>query len=360
MDTHTNETVKEEKPIPSRQIFNIAIQFLALGLLLTWCFKILMPFISLVVWGVVLAVALYPLHQKLKKMLKQKGTLAAVIITLILLALILVPAIWLASTTATEVKEFSADYAAGNINIPPPSPTVKDWPLIGNKIYDAWTKASTGLDDLAKQYPTQVKTVVGTGLGLLASTSKGVLLLTASIIIAGVFLSYSESAANAAKALFKRLAGNRSYDMANISALTIRNVVKGILGVAAIQSTLAAIGFIAAGIPAAGLWVLCCLILGIVQIGTFPVAIIVIVYAWSSLSTLTATIFTIWMIIVSVSDNILKPILLGKGAPVPMLVVFLGAIGGFILSGFIGLFTGAIVLSLGYKLFEGWLNETNA
>jgi predicted PurR-regulated permease PerM len=148
--------------------------------------------------------------------------------------------------------------------------------------------------------------------------------------------------------------------MASITALTIRNVVKGILGVAIIQSTMAAIGFIAAGIPAAGLWVLCCLILAIVQLGTLPVAIITIIYAWSATSTLTATLFTIWMIIVSISDNILKPILLGKGAPVPMLVVFLGAIGGFILSGFIGLFTGAVVLSLGYKLFEVWLHETSA
>ena len=152
--------------------------------------------------------------------------------------------------------------------------------------------------------------------------------------------------------------GSSYFDMASIAALTIRNVVKGILGVAIIQSILAAIGFIAAGIPAAGLWVLCCLILAIVQIGTLPVAIPVIILAWNGDSTLTATLFTIWMIIVSVSDNILKPILLGKGAPAPMLVVFLGAIGGFILSGFIGLFTGAVVLSLGYKLFEVWMNES--
>ena len=285
--------------------------------------------------------------------------MAAVIITLVLIALILVPAIWLGSTTAREVKEFSADYSAGHVNIPPPSPTVKDWPLVGNKIYDIWNKASAGLDDLAQQYPTQVKAVAGAGIGLLASTSKGVLLLTASIIISGIFLAYSEGAAKAAKALFQRLVRSTSFDMAAISALTIRNVVKGILGVAVIQSTMAAIGFIAAGIPAAGLWVLCCLILAIVQLGTFPVAIITIVYAWSSLRTLTATLFTIWMIIVSISDNILKPILLGKGAPVPMLVVFLGAIGGFILSGFIGLFTGAVVLSLGYKLFEVWLNDAS-
>lgn len=356
---NTKENIKEEKAIPSRQIFNLAIQFLALGLLLVWCFKILSPFISLVVWGIVLAVALYPFHQKLKKLLKQRGTLAAVIITLLSLLIIIVPAIWLGLTTAREVKAFSEAYGSGHVTIPAPSATVKDWPLIGNKTYEVWNKASTGIDSLAQHYPSQMRTVVGTALGFAASTTKGVLLLTASIIISGVFLSYSEGSAKAAKALFNRLTRSSSIDMANMSALTIRNVVKGILGVAVIQSTLAAIGFIAAGIPAAGLWVLCCLILAIVQIGTLPVAIPVIILAWNGDSTLTATLFTIWMIIVSISDNILKPILLGKGAPVPMLVVFLGAIGGFILSGFIGLFTGAVVLSLGYKLFEAWLNETN-
>jgi predicted PurR-regulated permease PerM len=176
-------------------------------------------------------------------------------------------------------------------------------------------------------------------------------------ILSGVFLAYASSAGNWIKTLFNRLMGSSNFDMAEISALTIRNVVKGILGVAIIQSTMAAIGFIVVGIPGAAIWVLCCLILAIVQIGTLPVAIPVIIWAWSAESTLSATLFTIWMIVVSISDNILKPILLGKGAPVPMLVVFLGAIGGFILSGFIGLFTGAVVLSLGYKLFEVWLNE---
>ena len=357
MDTN-GENSKTAKALPTRQIFNLAIQFLALALLLVWCFKILYPFISVVMWAAILAVALSPFHQKLKKLLKQRGTLAAIIVTLISLLVIILPAVWLGLTTAREVKEFATEYNAGHISIPPPSSSVKTWPLIGNNAYAIWSKASTGLDSLAQQYPEQVKTVVATGLGFAASTSKGVLLLGLSIIISGVFLAYSEGASKMAKALFHRLTSSSSFDMASMAALTIRNVVKGILGVAIIQSTLAAIGFVAAGIPAAGLWVLICLILGIVQLGTSPVAIITIAYVWSEASTLTATLFTIWMIIVSISDNVLKPILLGKGAPVPMLVVFLGAIGGFILSGFIGLFTGAVVLSLGYKLFEVWLNET--
>jgi len=357
MDTNV-ENSQPVKTLPTRQIFHLAIQLLALALLLAWCFRILEPFVTPVVWSVILAVALYPLHKKFTQWLKGRKTLAAVIITILSLGLIIVPAIWLGISTAGEIKHFAAEYGAGHISIPPPTEKVKGWPLIGNKAYELWTQASTGIDSLVQKYPEQVKKAVGIGLGLLASVSKGVLLLALATILSGVFLAYGEPAGNFTKSLFNRLLGSSYFDMASIAALTIRNVVKGILGVAIIQSTLAAIGFVAAGIPAAGLWVLCCLILAIVQIGTLPVAIPVIILAWNGDSTLTATLFTIWMIIVSVSDNILKPILLGKGAPAPMLVVFLGAIGGFILSGFIGLFTGAVVLSLGYKLFEVWMNES--
>ena len=139
--------------------------------------------------------------------------------------------------------------------------------------------------------------------------------------------------------------------------MTIRNVSRGIIGVAFIQATLAGIGFLIAGVPLAGLWALISLFLAIIQIGVTPVLIVVIIYIFSTASTLTAVLLTIWLILVGLSDNILKPLLLGKGAPVPMLVIFLGAIGGFIFSGFMGLFLGAIVLSIGYKLLQAWLDE---
>ena len=144
--------------------------------------------------------------------------------------------------------------------------------------------------------------------------------------------------------------------MSSSAQLTVRNVAKGILGVAVIQTTLAGAGFVIVGIPLSGLWILICLILAIVQIGIMPVSLGAIIYAWSAFDTLTASLFTVWMIIVGISDNILKPIMLGKGAPAPMLVVFLGAIGGFIATGFIGLFLGAIILTLGYKLMLAWLD----
>ena len=147
-------------------------------------------------------------------------------------------------------------------------------------------------------------------------------------------------------------------EMTQLAEVTVRNVAKGILGVAFIQSMLAGVGFVLAGIPLAGLWIVISLVLAIVQVGILPVSVGVIIYIWGHGSTLTAILLTVWMLFVGVIDNILKPIMLGKGAPVPMLVVFLGAIGGFISTGFIGLFTGAIILSIGYKLLQAWLNSS--
>lgn len=145
--------------------------------------------------------------------------------------------------------------------------------------------------------------------------------------------------------------------MASIAVVTIRNVVKGVLGVAIIQSVCAGIGYFVAGIPFAGIWTLLCLVLAIIQVGIIPVNLGVLIYIWGAGHTTTAIFLTIWLIPVGLLDNILKPIMKRKGAPVPMLIIFLGSLGGFMYSGFIGLFTGAVILSLGYRLFDIWLKE---
>jgi predicted PurR-regulated permease PerM len=276
----------------------------------------------------------------------------------LLLGIIIVPATMLMISTVNEIKQTVEEYKAGNITVPPPPANVKEWPVVGSRVYDLWDRASQNIFPLIQDNRDKVKMAAVWFFGALASTGKGLGLLAVAIIVSGFLLVFGTDAGNFARRFLTRLSGNKNHDMADIAAVTIRNVVKGILGVAFIQSTLACIGFIAVGIPAAGLWTLFCLILAIVQLGTFPVAIFVIIYAWNHETTTVALVFTIWMIFVSVIDNILKPIMLGKGAPVPMLVVFLGAIGGFILSGFIGLFTGAVILSLGYGLFDLWLKET--
>ena len=344
--------------LQTSRVIQYAIQLLGLGLLLVWCFKIVEPFITPLLWGSILAITLYPLHKRLTTKFRGRDTWSAIIITILLLALIMGPAIWLLLATVSEFKDLVTSYRAGELFIPAPEVGVKNWPLIGPNIYAYWAKASTNLSALINEHRDEVKAVLLKLLDLMQSTGKGILLFTISIFVSGIMLKFAAPAGKLAESLLTKMAGKLGETMAGSIELTVRNVAKSILGVSVIQSILAGVGFVLAGVPFAGLWTLVCLLLSIAQLGVMPVSVGVIIYIWSSASTLTATLLTIWMIFVGVIDNILKPLMLGKGAPAPMIIVFIGSIGGFIASGFIGLFTGAIILTLGYKLSIGWLNDS--
>jgi predicted PurR-regulated permease PerM len=177
-----------------------------------------------------------------------------------------------------------------------------------------------------------------------------------SLIIAGVLLAYGHVGESIRK-FFRKIIGDRGDEFADIAGKTIGNVVKGILGVALIQALLTGGGMLMAGIPYAGILTLIVFVLAVLQLPPALIMIPVIIYLFSANDVVPAVLWTVYFLLAGLSDNILKPILLGKGAPVPMLVIFIGVIGGFILQGFIGLFTGAIVMSLGYKLFVAWINS---
>jgi predicted PurR-regulated permease PerM len=344
----------------SNLVVNYAIQLLALALVLVWCFRIIEPFITLLVWGGVLAITLYPIHQKLAARLKNRAGLSAVIVTVSLALIILGPAVWLLIATVEEFRLLGELYRAGTLHVPPPPETVKSWPVIGSTLFTYWSQAATNLTALVHDNAETVKGLLLQLFDLLKNTTAGLLMFLLSIIVSGVFLAYAQPIGSFLHQMLVRIAGSTGETMTSAAEATVRNVAKGVLGVAVIQSILAGIGMVLAGIPFAGLWILICLILAIIQVGLLPVTIGVIVYTWGHDSTLTASLLTGWMLFVGIIDNVLKPILLGKGAPAPMMVVFLGAIGGFLMSGFIGLFTGAIVLTLGYKLVISWLNAQPA
>jgi predicted PurR-regulated permease PerM len=343
--------------VKSKQIIHIALQLLSLAFLLGWCIQILAPFFNPIIWGAILAVSLYPMHKKLKRKLKGRGVLAAVLITAVIFGLLIVIGTWLGFKTGSEIKTEISDYKEGKIKIPAPPASVKEWPVIGEKAYEFWQLLTTGVDKIIQKYPEEVKSITSYSLEMLATTGKAFFIFAISILISGVFLSYAEESSVFAHTVFNRLINSTKFDMAAIAAVTIRNVVRGILGVSLIQSLCAGVGFLVAGIPYAGIWTLLCLVLAIIQIGIFPIVLGVLIYIWTTDHTTTAILLTIWMIPVGLLDNILKPLMMGKGAPVPMLIIFLGSLGGFMYSGIVGLFTGAVILSLGYRLFDVWLKE---
>jgi predicted PurR-regulated permease PerM len=336
----------------------VSIRLIFLFLLVAWCLSLLVPFITLVLWGVIIAVSVDPLYDMLNKKLGNKPMVTASLITVLLLAVIVVPASLLVTGIAEDAYRIGHKLSGENLVVPPPDPSVKEWPLVGEKAYNTWQMAHSDPEKTLTAYRPQIKEAGRMFVKSAAAIMGDIFSLLVSIIIAGVLLA-TPGTQSFVRKFFIKLVGERGDEFTDLAEKTIRNVTKGILGVAVIQSSIMGIIFFLAGVPYAGLLMLMCLMLGIIQLPSLPVSAGAIIWLYSSgtMSTTMATVWTVLLLLASLSDNVLKPILLGKGAPVPMLVIFLGAIGGFIMSGFLGLFTGAIVLSLGYKLFISWVND---
>jgi predicted PurR-regulated permease PerM len=350
------DKITQEKTYTGPAI-DIAIRIGVIALLIVLCFQILRPFISLVIWGAILAIAFYPVCRRLSTVLGGRVKVTAAIITVVMLLAIILPSVRMVGSLVDGVKYINGRIQSSEMTMPPPPDGIEKWPLIGESLQNEWYEASENLQATLTRFQPQVKAISLRLLKSAMGTALGLLQFALSIIIAGIFMANAKGSGDMARDLFVRLAGERGADFADITAKTVRAVVKGILGVAIIQSLLAGTGFVVAGVPGAGLWAFVCLLLAIIQIGIFPVVIPVIIYMFSTASTITAGLLTGWLILVSLVDNFLKPILLGRGAPVPMLVIFLGAIGGFLSMGFIGLFVGAVTLSLGFKLLRVWLDD---
>jgi len=345
-----------DNQITTKNFYDVMIRLAAITLIVAWSLMILFPFTNILLWSFILAIALMPLHHSLTSALKGKPKIAATIIVLTGLIIILVPGWLFIDSIIAGAKNMKANFDAGTLTIPPPTENVKTWPLIGNAVYDAWSSASASIEHTIMQYKEQLIEIGSKFIKGLMSSVTGGLQMVVSFIIAG-FLLVIPGVGESMRKFIRKLVGEKGDEFADIVVKTIGNVVKGVLGVAFIQALIIGIGFLLAGVPFAGLWTLIVLMLAILQIPPTLVVIPVIIYLFSVLNTVPAILWGVFLFLGGMSDNVLKPILLGKGAPVPMLVIFLGVIGGFMLSGFIGLFTGAIVVSIGYKMLVGWMNE---
>jgi predicted PurR-regulated permease PerM len=326
-------------------------------LLVVSCLMIVRPFIPLLAWGIIIAVSAYPTFQKLQRALGERKTLAATLFTLILLALLIVPVILLGETLVGGVQTLGAHIRDGSLVIPPPPPRVQTWPIIGGKLNSLWTLASTDLSAVLTNFMPQIKAAVPGVLSVSAGIGFTMLQFVLATIVAGVLLGNSQAAYQVTCSLCNRFFDEKGPEIQQLIGSTIRSVTTGILGVAFIQSVLAGVGFLVVGMPGAGLWAVVFLIAAVLQVGTL-VLVPAVIYVFATASLTKSVIFLIWCLIVAMMDNVLKPILLGRGVPVPIVVVFLGAIGGFVALGLIGLFVGATVLSVGYKLFLTWLDKT--
>ncbi len=353
----TSDNASKQKS--SSQQIDVAIRIGLIALLAFWSLYIAAPFVVPVIWGIIIAVGSYPLHRLIQSKLGLSNALSATFYTLLLLALLITPTVMLSGALINEAQSLTAKVNKGTFTIPPPPASVKEWPLIGEKASAFWLDTSQNPKETLRTVQPQLQQMVKWLIKTAAGAGFTVLMFIFSIIIAGVFLATAAKGRRAAEAIMTRLVGENGKRMTDLAQATVTSVVNGILGIAILQALLAGLGFMAMGIPGAGVLALICLVLAVVQIDILIILIPLSIYAFSTAGTGVAIMFLVWNIAVGLMNNVLKPILLGRGVKAPMAVIFIGAIGGMLAHGIIGLFIGAVVFVLGYTLFMVWLDEAD-
>jgi predicted PurR-regulated permease PerM len=347
-----------EKRMSSR-LLDLLIRTGLIVTLVVLCYQIFAPFLTLMAWAVILAVALYPLHQWLARKLRGKQGLAATILVLFGGLIIVTPTIMLMDSLGNAIQDLVTGVQHNTLEVPAPRPSVENWPMIGEKVYEMWSKAHSDLPAFVQSMQPKIGDLTKQALAAVAGIGVQMLMFLVAFIIAGVLMAFGDSGKQSSRAIFDRVFGSssRGERFATLATATIRAVGQGVIGIAFIQGIIIGIALLIAGVPLAGLLAIITLLIGIVQLPALLVTLPAIGYLWWSgdYSTGSASAYTVMLLIAGMADNVLKPLMLGRGVDAPMPVILFGALGGMAARGIVGMFVGATLLALGYQIFMLWV-----
>ncbi len=347
MNTHETPLIKNS--------IETAIRLVLFFGMIVFCYIILMPFVSIMLGGIILAVAAMPILIFLRNKFGMTDGWGATLITLVALIIFIVPSYLLIHSLVNEFTDMLSE--TNSTHLDGVVENLKDLPFVDNAIYDFYKKITLDSTGVLKEHASQIEAIGIAVVSFIGGLGLGLVHFFASVIIGGFFLAHAKGSAVLANKFFVRIAGKNGEEFSHIAERTIQNVTKGIIGVAFIESVLAAFGFFMAGVPLAGVWTILCLMFSIIQIGIVPLALPIVIYMFYTTDPVTATLLGVWLALIYFLEHLLKPILLGQGAPVPMPIIFIGVIGGFVAGGFIGMFLGAVLFSIAYKLFLVWIEN---
>jgi predicted PurR-regulated permease PerM len=342
------------------EFIELAVRLGLLGFLIYWSYVLVRPFLPILVWSIVLAVALAPVHAWLAARLGGRRGVAAALVTILMLLVIIGPAAWLAVSLIDTLRSIADRVASESLVIPSPPASIRSWPLIGAQIFDLWQLASTNLASALGRIAPHLKPFGSVLLGMAGSAGTGLLIFLASVIIAGFLFVPGPSLVRGVKVFSAHVVSQRGEEFVALAGATIRTVSRGVIGVSVLQALLAGIGFILADVPAAGLLTFLVMTLGIIQIGATPIIIPAIIWSWMTMDTTAAVLFTAYMLPVNLVDNVLRPLIMGHGLRTPMLVILIGVLGGTIAHGILGLFVGPVILAVAWELLVAWIHDDPA
>jgi predicted PurR-regulated permease PerM len=351
---------RESERRQSSLLLDVLIRAGMIFILALLCYQVFSPFLTLMVWALILAVAMYPMHQWLARKMGGRQGWAATVIALAGTVIIVGPTAVLAGSLGDTVRQFVHDVRDNTLQVPAPRPGVEEWPIVGKKVHALWSQAHTDLPAVVQSLQPKADDLAKKALAFVAGIGGGILKFVASFIVAGIIMAFGAEGARASQAIFAKIMNPvRGPGFVKLATQTVRAVAQGVIGVAMIQAIAVGVTVLVAKVPLAGLLAIIVLILGIAQIPALIVTLPVIAYIWSSgdYGNTAAIVYSVVLFLAGIADNFLKPLMLGRGVDAPMPVILLGALGGMATAGILGLFVGAVLLALGYQIFMGWVHE---
>lgn len=351
-----------ETSLPPRDLTRTLLAVLFIGVLIAANFWILKPFLPSLVWAVIIVVATWPILLRVQSLLGGKRGAAVAIMTLGLLALLIAPMLLAVVTILENVERVKDLFKTLETQGLPPMPAwVSGIPLLGPRVAEGWGElAAAGQEGLAARLAPHVKEIVTWAVDQAGGIGVMIVQFLLTVIIAAILYSGGEATADAVRRFARRLAGQRGDDVTVLAGKAVRGVALGVGLTAVVQSVLGGIGLAVTGVPAATVLTAVMLLLCIAQLGPGLVLIPAVIWLFWSGQTLWGSVLLVWTVIVGTMDNFLRPILIKKGADLPLLLIFAGVIGGLIAFGIIGLFIGPVVLAVTYTLLEAWVSESPA
>jgi len=352
---NTEDTVEQRF---SQRLLDVLIRAGLIVVLALLCFQVFAPFLPLMVWAIILAITMYPLQRALARKMGGRTGWSATVITLLAVGVIVAPAAVLLNSTGDSVSRLIDAVQQNTLKVPAPRESVAAWPVVGKKVYDFWIRAYNDLPALVQSLQPKIGELAKAALSMVAAIGGGILKFIAALIVAGIMMAFGESGARACHAIFGRVFGDpRGAEFTVLSVATIRAVAQGVIGIAFIQALAVGLCLLAAKVPLAGVLSGVVLVLGIAQVPALIVTLPAIAYLWMSgnYSNGEAILFSVLLFIAGMADNVLKPLMLGRGVDAPMPVILIGALGGLATAGILGLFVGATLLALGYQIFMYWV-----
>jgi predicted PurR-regulated permease PerM len=323
------------------------------------CLLIAAPFLAATLWAIVLAVSFWPIYRRLRNMLGGRRGLAAFLVSLLLMVTLLVPVVGLAVSAANHVPTVMEwiDTVAKN-GLPPPPLEVATWPIIGDRLYGAWIAASVEGTEIFVRFQKQIKATIAWLFSQGGTLGLGILEFALAIVITGILLVKAEIARAMVNAFAAKIGGDGAVELLQVVGRTIRAVSNGVVGTAFLQGVLSAFGFAISGVPVPVLLGFLSFLLAVMQVGPAPVWIPAALWLWLSGQAEWAAFLAAWgLFAVNSIDNFVRPYLISRGSHLPLLLIFAGVLGGMLAWGLIGIFLGATLLAVGYRLLISWIER---